>query len=221
MILLPTKIVFQPHHYELQYDPSTHTYRLRSGEVLSSVTGILKAEGIQQYGPRNSAADFAMQVGTWVHQAVEWFEKGTLDEGTLSEGIALYLESYKQFRALTGFRPFLDLIEVPMWQPQWRFSGTPDLPGMIGNRFVLADLKTGEKRAGDTVQIAAYGELVMSSVVGFDRVYPEGKVIYLQEDGSQAKVENVSADQMFKNKSVFISALQVNRWKAANGVNRE
>lgn len=221
MIALPDQIVFQPHHAELVYDDKTHTYRLRSGEVLSSVTGILKAEGIQQYGPRNSASDFAMQVGTWVHQAVEWFEKGTLDESALSPGIALYLESYKKFRNATGFRPFLDLIEVPMWQPQWRFCGTPDLPGMIGNRFVLGDLKTGGKRAGDTVQIAAYGELVMSSVVGFDRVYPEGKVIYLQEDGSQAKVENVSADQMFRHKSIFISTLQINRWKAANGANRE
>ena len=217
MILLPTKIVFQPHHYELQYDPSTHTYRLRSGEVLSSVTGILKAEGIQQYGPRNSAADFAMQVGTWVHQAVEWFEKGTLDEGTLSEGIALYLESYKQFRALTGFRPFLDLIEVPMWQPQWRFSGTPDLPGMIGNRFVVTDLKCGAKRTGDRIQVAAYGKLLQASVIGFDRIYPEGCIVYLDDSGEMPKIERVSAEEMNRNAEVFLSALTINRWKENNG----
>jgi hypothetical protein len=103
-----------------------------------------------------------------------------------------------------------------MWHPNWRFCGTPDLPGRIGDRFVLADLKTGAKRAGDTVQIAAYGDLVATSVVGFENIFPEGLVVYLQSDGTQAKVEPVSAEQMFSNHGIFLAALRVNRWKSAH-----
>ena len=216
MISLPSTIQFQPHHAELVFSEEDHTYRLKGGEILSSVTGILKSEGIQQYGPRNSAADFAMQVGTWVHLAIAWYEKGTLDESTLSEGIAPYLESYRAFKKATGFEAILPLIETAMWHPNWRFSGTPDLPGRIGDRFVLCDLKSGSKRAGDTVQIAAYGDLVQCSVVGFEAIFPEGIVVYLQGDGSRAKAEPVSALEMHSNLGVFIAALRVHRWKKAH-----
>ncbi len=216
MIALPEQIIFAPHHADLIFDDETHTYRLKTGEILSSVTGILKAEGIQTYGPRNADADFKMQVGTWVHQAIAWFEHGTLDEGTLSEGIAPYLESYKSFKKAVGFEPLLPLIEQAMWHPSWRYSGTPDLPGRIGNRFVLADLKTGAKRAGDTVQIAAYGDLVQCSVVGFEAIFPEGLVVYLQSDGTRAKAEPVSALEMHENLSVFYAALRCRRWKTAH-----
>ena len=216
MITIPSTIRFQPHHSELVFSEEDHSYRLRSGERLESVTSILKAEGIQQYGPRNSAADFAMQVGTWVHQAIAWFEHGTLDESTLSEGIAPYLESFKAFKKATGFEPLLPLIETPMWHPNWRYSGTPDLPGRIGDRFVLADLKSGAKRAGDTVQIAAYGDLVQCSVVGFEAIFPEGIVVYLQSDGTRAKAEPVSALEMHENLQTFYAALRVHRWKTKN-----
>ena len=213
---LPSSIQFHPHHSELIFSEEDHSYRLRSGERLDSVTGILKAEGIQTYGPRNADADFKMQVGTWVHQAIAWFEHGTLDESTLSEGIAPYLRSYKLFKEATGFQPILPLIEKAMWHPSWRYCGTPDLPGTINGRFVLGDLKTGGKRAGDTIQIAAYGDLVMCSIVGMENIFPEGIVIYLQNDGTRAKAEPVSAEEMFQNLSVFIAALKVNRWKKAH-----
>jgi hypothetical protein len=216
MISLPEQIIFSPHHAELVFSEEDHTYRLKTGEILSSVTGILKAEGIQTYGPRNSAADFAMQVGTWVHQTIAWYEHGTLDESTLSEGIRPYLESYKLFKKATGFEPILPLIETPMWSPNWRFSGTPDLPGRIGDRFVIGDLKTGSKRAGDIVQIAAYGDLVQCSVVGFESVFPEGIVVYLDSQGSRAKAEPVSALEMHENLTTFYAALRVNRWKTAH-----
>ncbi len=216
MITIPDTIQFKPHHAELVYDDETHIYRLKGGEILSSVTGILKAEGIQTYGPRNSAADFAMQVGTWVHQAIAWYEHGTLDEGTLGEGISAYLTSYKLFRETTGFRPILPLIETPMWSPTWRFCGTPDLPGRIGERFIVGDLKCGGKRQGDRVQVAAYGELLMASVVGLENSYPEGLVIYLQDDASMPKLEPVSASEMHDNKEVFLSALRINRWKGSH-----
>lgn len=216
VIAIPSSIQFHPHHSDLIFSEEDHSYRLKGGEVLPSVTSILKAEGIQTYGPRNADADFKMQVGTWVHQAIAWCEHGTLDESALSEGIAPYLRSYKLFKKATGFEAILPLVEVPMFHPNWRYCGTPDLPGRIGGRFCLADLKTGGKRAGDTVQIAAYGDLVMASVVGFENIFPEGMVVYLQSDGSQAKAEPVSAEEMFHNLSVFIAALKVRRWKLKN-----
>ncbi|MCK9361636.1 hypothetical protein M0Q28_05465 [Patescibacteria group bacterium] len=216
MISIPDTIVFQPHHAELTFDEETHTYRLKGGEILSSVTGILKAEGIQQYGPRNSDADFKMQVGTWVHQAIAWFEHGTLDESTLGEGIAAYLESYKKFVKITSFKSVVQLAEVPMWHNSWRFAGTPDLPGLIDGRFTVCDLKSGEKRSGDKVQVSAYGELIGNSVVGLDNVYPEGCIVYLDGDGGNPRIEHVSADNMYSLRSVFLAALQINRWKSSN-----
>lgn len=220
LILIPEVIQFQPHHSELQYDDDLHRYTLKSGEVLSSVTSILKAEGIQTYYQRDDDGSYR-QIGKWVHQAIAWFEHGTLDESQLSEGIAKYLASYRQFRDTTGFRPLLPLIEVPMWSPTWRFCGTPDLPGRIDNRFLLVDLKTGSKRSGDKVQIAGYGDLLMNSVVGFENIYPEGVVVYLDSEGSRAKAEPVSAEEMHNNLITFYAALRVNRWKRSNNQTNE
>jgi hypothetical protein len=47
----------------------------------------------------------ARQVGEYVHQVIEWYEKGTLDRDTLDPQLALYLESYLRFRDATGFIP--------------------------------------------------------------------------------------------------------------------
>ncbi len=53
-------------------------------------------------------------------------------------------------------------------------------------------------------------------MVGFENIFPEGMVVYLQSDGAQAKVEPVSAEEMFRNNGIFLAALRVNRWKTAH-----
>jgi hypothetical protein len=215
---IPTAVEFAPHHSQLQYDPELHRYALAGGEVLQSVTQILKAEGIQQYGPANSGTDWKMQVGTWVHKAVQWFEEGTLNEADLSEGVGAYLESYVKMKALTKFVPILPLVETPLFHSTWKYAGTPDLPGVIANRFVILDLKCGAKRAGDKIQIAAYAYLISNSVVGFEHLYPEGAIVYLDEAGNFPKIEKISVDDMIKNRSVFLAALQINRWKSSHNL---
>lgn len=215
---IPDKITFAVHHKQLVFNDDTHQYTLGDGTQLESVTAILKAEGIQQYGPRNPDADFKMQVGAWVHQAIAWYEHGTLDEPSLSDGVRAYLESYKKFKELTGFKPIPSLMEVPMWHSAWRYSGTPDLPGVIAGRFVVVDLKTGEKRAGDGIQIAAYGDLISNSVIGFERICPEGIVLHLKEDGSMPRPQKYDAKEMHGNRNVFFAVLQTHRWKKANGL---
>jgi len=207
---------FLPHVAELVFDEENHIYRAR-GEILSSVTGILKEEGLAVYG-NGQDTSWAMQVGTWVHRAVEWHERGSLDESNLPSGIRRYVTSWEKFKDRSGFKPIVDLMEVRLWHPDHRFGGTPDIPGYIGGKFVLVDLKTGSKRESDKVQVGTYWGLLRDSVMEFKATgaFAEGRVVYLKDDGGVPGVANVDTMEMFQNEHLFLMALALNRWKKSN-----
>jgi hypothetical protein len=207
---------FRPHVADLEFDEERHLYRVR-GEILPSVTGVLKEEGLAVYGNGQDSA-WAMQVGTWAHKAIEWHERGTLDEANLPTGIRRFVSSWEKFKEASRFEPIVDLIELRLWQPEHAFGGTPDIPGRIDGRFVLVDLKTGSKRESDKVQVATYWGLLRDSIMELHSAaaFAEGRVVYLKDDGGVPGVASVDTMEMFRNECLFLSALAVNRWKKSN-----
>jgi len=127
------------------FDSESHTYRV-DGIIRPGVSQILSAAGLtEDYSSlderRIAAINNAADRGTMVHLAVALDCCGELDEDSVDDEIWPYLESWRDFVADTGFVPVAN--ELVFYEPESDYCGTTDLPGYIGNRFTIADLKTG------------------------------------------------------------------------------
>ena len=75
---------------DLEFDEDKHLFTV-NGEIIPSVTQILKREG---FCPGLDFIDpWYLKRGSYVHKATELFDKGTLNEDSLSHEIMPYLES--------------------------------------------------------------------------------------------------------------------------------
>jgi hypothetical protein len=213
MILTP-----RPFLKECRFEPEGHQYFGPGGEILPSVTTILKAEGINRYS-NGPSVDSLMQIGTWVHDMVRMFEKGTLDEDALAVSMRGYLESYRTWKATAGMTPLV--VEQSLFSQRWKYAGTPDIVGALEvpaglAAFAVVDLKTGSLRAGDRIQVAGYMGLAQECYVELEKEFMAGRVVYLRSDGGSPRVEQVDELMMEDGLGLFREALHLNRWKAAN-----
>jgi hypothetical protein len=105
----------------LEFDEEKHLFT-NNGEVLPSVTHILKQEG---FCPTFEQIDpYYLMRGSYVHKTTELWEAGTLDEDTLDDQLRPYLESYKSAKRDKGFE--ILSIEVKKWDNLYRFAGIID-----------------------------------------------------------------------------------------------
>ena len=79
-----------------------HIY-FHDGIVIPSVTRILSEMNLAFHYADQWYLDF----GTAVHKAIEFFEKGTLDESTLDQRVIPRLDAYQKFKEKHGFKPRL------------------------------------------------------------------------------------------------------------------
>ena len=182
------------------FDPAAHVYRL-GDTVLPSVTQILKCVGLLEYRGSN---EYAMALGSAVHRACELWDNGTLDEERLEDSIRPYLDAYKRFIAESGFEPVL--IEQQIYHPDYLYAGTIDRVGILNNKHVLLDIKSGSPHPATELQLAGYHELLHVSVVDDpERAY----ILYLANTGRY----NLVPMEPRKHIATFLAALNVYRWK--------
>lgn len=112
----------------LEFEADRHVYTF-NGQILPSTTGILKEMGLT---PDYSMIDpfYAMR-GQYVHKATELYDRGTLDEDTVDDEIAPYLEQYRKAKANFPFE-IID-IEKMLRHPVYGYTGTIDRT-ITGNR---------------------------------------------------------------------------------------
>ncbi len=123
----------------VQFDEATHTYT-RDGVVLPGVTTILKRISKALYRHVDPALmERAAALGTAVHKLIELDIAGTLDEDALDPQLHLYLKSWRQFRATSGFRPLLS--EVVVWSDRYGYAGQLDMLGELHDFIALIDAK--------------------------------------------------------------------------------
>ena len=138
----------------LQFDEATHTYTL-DGEVLPSVTQVLEGVGIIDYSHIPSATrEMALERGSLVHRVTHWDDEGDLDDGSVDEAVAPFLQSWRQFRADMGFVPAV--IERRGHHEVYRYAGTLDRIGTVGGADWLVDIKTNDAPDWVRMQTAAY-----------------------------------------------------------------
>jgi hypothetical protein len=179
----------------IQLDRATHTYS--TGRP--AVTDLLTAAGLVD--PTWFTEEARLR-GTAVHTLCEYDDEGDLDESKIDERLIGYLQSYRRWRELCGFKP--EWIEISVGNGL--YAGTPDRV-IVSRPRALYDLKTGAFNRGHAIQTALYVNL-LPDPYSYSRFG-----IYLQADGSIAKVREFPKTDYRSDLIVGLSALNIYNWK--------
>lgn len=180
-------------------------------ENLPRVTTILREAGLIDFSHvPDSVMVPAQEFGTAFHMARHLWDKGTLDEATLSEPLVPYLEAYKKFKKDFGFSVSIEESEKRLVSAKWGFRGTPDLWPIINGKRILIDTKTSTQMYPATaVQTAAYQILLDEHGIKVHARW--GLKIKEDETYQIEKYEDIS------DRSAFLSALNLWNWKKRKG----
>ena len=190
----------------INLNPETHEYTL-DGKKLPGVTKILREAGLIDFSRvRPGVMAAAQQFGVAVHKACELFDKGILNIDILSKPLIPYLDGWAKFKKDYGLYFIADEIEKPVYSLKWGFIGTPDRIG-ASNMFEVKS--NTQMQPATAIQTAAY-----------DIAYEEmtGKKIK-RRWGVQLNDKGTYKITEYKEKtdrSIFLSALQVYKWKEKN-----
>ena len=140
---------------------------------------MIKAAGL--LGP---AAAFyskeAAERGTRVHRACLDFDLGLVPDIQHEE--AMYLDSYAQWSHLC--RPIWTTMEEPKHSERFDFAGTADRVGIINDKPVIVDLKTGGASSWHGIQLALY-DVLYDEIPAMIR---RRLVLYLRKNGGIPQV---------------------------------
>jgi len=180
-----------------------HKYMLDDKE-LPSVTTVLAEAGM--YGNNFYTRDAALR-GTAVHTACELYLHGRLDDKTMDEELVPYVEAFKKFLSMSGFT--LMFSEMPLYHSVLRYAGTVDMYGEYRGKFVIVDIKSGNPHPTHDVQIGGgYKPLLVNNKYQVDDAYK----LYLRAGDYKFEV----VKDCWKAEWLFISALNLKRWKETN-----
>lgn len=169
--------------YEPYFEPIGHIYQTPSGQIIDSVTTILKLElNLWNFGTNGAA-----ERGAAVHYLSEDYDKGNLTESeiaNISTEYLPYFNAYRQFKI--DHKVKIISTEQRLYHPVFLFAGTLDrIVKMDGGKDeIILDLKTGAEEKSYAMQLAAYEELTHVSMP-----LPKGKrrgrmALYLRNDGT-------------------------------------
>lgn len=146
---------------ELIFNKKKHTYTVE-GEVLPSVNQVLSGVGICDYSMIPEAdRDRYFTRGTYVHKAMELLLRGELDWDTVDDSILGYVRAGEKFILDTGFKMIRQ--EIPLYHSAYKYAGTFDAIGKIGDVAVLVDWKTGAVLDHVKYQIGGYYNLLKAN----------------------------------------------------------
>lgn len=190
---------------EFSFDPISHVYTL-SGRVLPSVTGLIREAGLVYYPP---GGDDLRKLGRYVHETIDLYDKGELDEGILDPILAPYLSQWKAFKQGTGFAVIHS--EIPYYQEAFGFAGTVDKIGTLNDAIVLLDLKTGSPAKWHIIQLAAYLRLAKDwGLKGLTKAFN----LYIDPKGCSLRA--VSYADLCRGWDVFQACLTIHQFKGGS-----
>lgn len=189
----------------LTFNEKDHKY-FWNGQPVPGVNEILTELNMQEgWG---SEADLLR--GTWVHQACQYYDEGTLDQWEFDPVILGYLEGWKKFRVEQCPRPPV-MIEKMMYT-SYGFAGRVDR--LIGH--IVVDIKTGEPGWIAGLKLAAYQILIEGTIWGSERPNP-GSIkrcaVKLNADGTYKLYWYTNR----KDKDLFLSCVSLYHYKKNGG----
>ena len=187
----------------IELNKASHTYNPN----LPSVTQILKAGGLIDDTWFTEAGALR---GQHVHAACDLYDQGRLDWAALDPQLAGYVASYAALREMHPCKGD-EWIEVPMADPTGMYAGTSDRLLWHRPRAVW-DIKSGKPMKWHRYQLAAYVNM-LPDPFGWDRVG-----VYLQANGSLARLKPYPKEEYISDLGVFIAALTLHQAKTVNGL---
>jgi|KBSMisStandDraft_5_1062788.scaffolds.fasta_scaffold00317_35 hypothetical protein len=147
----------------LSFDHVPHRYFL-DGNPVPSVTGILKASGLIDFSSIPAGIlESARERGTYVHQAIHFYNEQDLDLAQFGEDFPSYvgyLEGWITFCQQRHFVPVLN--EHRVASRRYQIAGTLDCLGVLDGTAVLLDFATGRPQdVSKDLQTAAYYALAL------------------------------------------------------------
>lgn len=139
----------------LTLNEETHTYTDATGAVWPGVTSILNELCDFSMVPAD-ALEYARQLGTAVHEACEYHDRGTLDLESVDAAVMPYLKAYWRFLEIET--PEIHGIEELVWHSGERYAGKLDRRMVLRKRRSIVDVKTPKDVRKELVgpQTAAY-----------------------------------------------------------------
>jgi hypothetical protein len=194
----------------IDFDPGPHRYFV-GGAELPSVTTILKPWSAFGYlSPFMLARIEEARIrGEAVHLATELHDRADLDEQSLNDEIACYLQSWRKFRAEWCFEP--ELIEARVASLVWKYAGTLDRvgtcrpPGMRKQRRLLLDIKSGDEDPSHGPQTAGYALPLRDCNVIIDM----RATVYLSPIKYRVEVHANDAGD----RATFMAAIAFHQWR--------
>ena len=190
------------------FEAKGHIYRDLNGNILPSVTQIIKPITDQYYQKIDRALlREAARVGTAVHKAIEKRIAGKLDESTLDAAVRPYIAAFDEWGA--KYTPSIMVPEMKLACAT--FSGTMDCLCYIDHDWWVIDWKTTQDLLPSVgLQTAAYAMLTsawMEQKGCTVRTMRRG-ALQLKEDGTYCFKEYTDPEDF----EIFNHLLAVKRW---------
>ncbi|MDP2322527.1 MAG: hypothetical protein Q8N51_00665 [Gammaproteobacteria bacterium] len=194
----------------LEFHAATHTYRL-DGRSVPSVTEVLKPlysfDGIPA-----DVMETARVRGSWIHAAVDLYNRGVLDVATVSEDVKPYLANWLRF--LDESRAIVTAGEMRVASRKYGYAGTLDTLCEMPLGETLVDVKaTAIMPRPVGPQTAGYAQAIMEETGA--KKHLRRLCVHLQPGKYRVELLNDSADF-----TTFLSCLNVNVYNRKFGAHR-
>lgn len=173
----------------LRFDEERRQFFLGDTE-LKSVTQILKDAG--RIDTRWFDEESRIR-GQAVHHGVFLDVDGDLDLDTIHPIVAPYMPGWFDFKAVSRFRPIVELCEKRQFHPVYLYVGKPDLVGLLNGGPAVIDVKTGNSKTAG-LQTAAYADFPEIAALGKVRRFS----LTLRRDGKFRLNEYTSANDLLE-----------------------
>ena len=191
--------------HNLIFSEANHSYHL-NGVRVPCVTDIIGMLSDFSFVPED-VLDRASKFGSAVHKAVELYENDDLDMGTLHPAIIPYLNSWKKFKAETGF--LVTHTEELVYSKKYGYAGTLDIAGQLQGISGILDVKT----------VATLHPVTALQTAGYGQAFTEQSGILIRKRWALQLKENnyrLIEYEWPSDLDVFISCLNLFNWRKNN-----
>lgn len=201
------------------FEEATHSYRV-DGLVVPSCTRVLDHAGLISYDMvKREILERKSTIGTLVHLATHYYDKGDLDWSSLDDFTKGRTEAWASFRSDTGFVPRLIEERYIAGINGMSFGLTIDREGLMNGQDTIIEIKNAATmEPWWAIQTAGYA-LGVPDPTGI-RSSPRAlfarrrrMAVQLFTDGRYKKFDFTD----YQDVEVFISTLHITHWKLKNG----
>jgi hypothetical protein len=188
------------------------SHYLRGQRRFPRVSSILsRARGNALAGVPAYVIDAALARGRAVHAAIEYLNRGELDEAALHPLIVGYVESFRKWRDI--LRPETLRTEHMWVSEKYQYGGRLDwkcrLKGQFKGAWII-DLKSGAPNPADALQTAAYWNLDIENEPGQTLLRA---ALYVHRHGATATFQPFTDPTDL---AVFLSYRNIYEWEATH-----